>query len=250
MIEFIILLQQLSPLSMFVLQFLLSISMIFILMKFFGKDGLYLYVIVGIIASNIQVLKAVKLPYFDSPVPLGDVMFTSLFLVGDIITEYYGRQAAQKSIWLGFASSAMFAAIMILAVGIKPLYYSDTSDILFIKSHHAMSLLFTPSVSILSASLIAYFVSLWFDVRLFSLIKTITRGKWLWLRSIVSSSLGIIIDTCIFSAFAWVIFATNPLPLESVIDSYMINAIKIRLFLTILNVPVFYFIKKTIRVKS
>lgn len=229
---------------MFVLLFLISMGLIVLFARFFGKEGLYVYSVVAITASNIQVLKAVNISGFEHPVPLGDVVFTSLFLVGDIITECWGKEAAQKGIWLGFASSLMFSVIMLTVVGIHPLAAAPGTDPFFIQTHDAMAVLFTPSFSILGASLIAYFVSLWFDVGIFYVMKTALKDKYLWLRSFVASSIGIIIDTVVFNVFAWVIFCVTTISLDAVLNSYVVNAVKIRILIVIFSIPVFYWVKR------
>ena len=228
---------------MFGILFILCMTLITSFARIFGKEGLYIYSAVAIIASNIQVLKAVDLYGFTHPVPLGDVVFTSLFLVGDIITECWGRPAAQKCIWLGFAASLMFSCVMFLIVGMQPL---ENSDSFFAQSHDAMAVLFTPSFSILAASLIAYFVSLWFDVWIFYVMKVAFKDKYLWLRSFISSSIGIIIDVFVFNIFAWVIFAVVAISFDTVIDAYVMNMIKIRIMLATLGIPVFYLVKNIV----
>lgn len=235
-----------STTLMFGALFILCMMLIIFLVAYFGKEGLYIYSTVAIITSNIQVLKAINIDGFDAPVPLGDIVFTSLFLVGDIITECWGRLAAQKGIWLGFASSLMFSIIMFIVVGMEPLSAEFESNEFFVKSHNAMAILFTPSFSILAASLIAYFTSLWFDVGIFHLMKITFKDKYLWLRTFVSSSIGITIDTIVFSLFAWVVFAVSSLSWEIIVNTYMINAIKIRIFLVIVSIPVFYLVRKII----
>ena len=225
-------------------------SMIIIFARFLGKEGLYVYSVIAIIASNIQVLKAVNLYGFEYPVPLGDMVFTSLFLVGDIITECWGKAAAQKGIWLGFAASLMFSIIMLIVVGMQPLSADSVADGFFVKSHDAMALLFTPSFSILAASLIAYFVSLWFDVGIFYVMKVALKDRYLWLRSFVSSSIGIVVDVLVFNLLAWVVFTVISIPLETVMNSYVMNMIKIRIILTIFSIPVFYFVKRIVVVQK
>jgi len=225
-------------------------GMIILFAHFLGKEGLYVYSVIAIITSNIQVLKAVNLYGFEYPVPLGDMVFTSLFLVGDIITECWGKEAAQKGIWLGFAASLMFSIIMLMVVGMQPLTVDSMADGFFVKSHDAMALLFTPSFSILAASLIAYFVSLWFDVGIFYVMKVALKDKYLWLRSFVSSSIGIIVDILVFNMLAWVVFSVISIPFDTVMNSYVMNMIKIRIILTIFSIPVFYFVKRIVLVKK
>ena len=232
---------------MFIILFILCMILITAFARIFGKDGLYIYSVIAIIASNIQVLKAVNLYGFEHPMPLGDVVFTSLFLVGDIITECWGRKAAQKGIWLGFAASLMFSCIMFIVVGMEPL---EDSTSFFAQSHGAMAMLFTPSFSILAASLIAYFVSLWFDIGIFYAMKVAFKDKYLWLRSVVSSSIGIIVDVLVFSILAWVVFAVVSIPLDTVMNAYVINMIKMRIVLAIFSIPVFYLVKRIVVKKT
>lgn len=239
-----------STLVMSILLFLICMSMIVIFARFLGKEGLYVYSVIAIITSNIQVLKAVNLYGFEYPVPLGDMVFTSLFLVGDIITECWGKASAQKGIWLGFAASLMFSIIMLIVVGMQPLSIDSVADGFFVKSHDAMALLFTPSFSILAASLIAYFVSLWFDVGIFYVMKVALKDKYLWLRSFVSSSIGIVVDVLVFNLLAWVVFTVISIPFDTVMNSYVMNMIKIRIILTIFSIPVFYLVKRMVVKKT
>ncbi len=238
--------QNINPLVIKGVMFLFCMGSIVFFAKFFGKDGLYIYSIIAIIIANIQVLKAVEIAPLIHPVPLGNIVFTSLFLVSDIITECYGKPAAQKGIWLGFAASITFSIIMIITIGLKPLDNNDPSHEMFIGAHDAISLLFTPSMSILIASLLAYLVSLWFDVFVFNAIKIVTGDGFLWLRSFVSSTFGIIVDNIVFSLCAWVIFAVKIIPLSTVLDTYILGALSMRIFLTIISIPVFYWVKRIV----
>jgi hypothetical protein len=239
--------QAMNPLIIKGFMFLFCMGSIMFFAKFFGKEGLYIYSVVAIIIANIQVLKAVEIPPLIHPVPLGNVVFTSLFLVSDIITECYGKKAAQRGIWLGFAASIVFSIIMIITIGLKPLESDNPSNLIFIEYHEAISLLFTPSISILIASLLAYLVSLWCDILIFNPIKIVTGDGLLWLRSFVSSSLGIAVDNIVFSVCAWIIFAVKPISLSTVIDTYILGALSMRIFLTIISIPVFYWVRKIIR---
>jgi queuosine precursor transporter len=239
--------QYLNPLLVKGVMFLFCMGSIVLFARFFGKEGLYVYSVIAIIIANIQVLKAVEIPPLIHPVPLGNVVFTSLFLVSDIITECYGKAAAQKGIWLGFAASIMFSIIMIVTIGLKPLEDTNPANAMFVDYHNAINLLFTPSMSILISSLAAYFISLWFDVFVFYAIKMVTGDGLLWVRSFVSSSLGIVVDNIVFSLCAWIVFAVKPIGLSTVIDTYIIGALSMRLFLTIISIPVFYWVRKIVR---
>src|ERR1700679_1491336 len=72
------------------------------LWRFFGIQGLYLYNILAVVIANIQVLKVS--PFFLSPHPvaLGTMLFSTTFLVSDILTEHHGTRIAKKGIILSF----------------------------------------------------------------------------------------------------------------------------------------------------
>ena len=46
--------------------------------------------------------------------------------------------------------------------------------------------------------------------------------------------------------FAWVIFSVVAISLDTVMNVYVMNMIKIRIMLTVFSVPVFYLIKKIV----
>jgi Uncharacterized conserved protein len=72
----------------FILLFFCFFS-ILIFLKIFGYIGLYIYSAVAVIAANIQVLKIVDFFYSPEPVALGTILFASIFLCTDILSEIF-----------------------------------------------------------------------------------------------------------------------------------------------------------------
>ena len=241
------LMQNTAPLVVQGVLFLFCMSSIVFFTRFYGKTGLYIYSVIMVIIANIQVLKATKMAAFIHPVPLGNVVFTSLFLASDIITELYGKKSAERGIWLGFLSYLIFSIIMILTVGIKPLEYSNPDYKAFWDAHNSMALLFTPTLPLLISSLAAYFISLWIDVMIFAPLKQIWGESLLGFRAFVSTLIGIVVDNIIFSMLAWVVFAIMPISFETVLNTYIIGTLKIRIILTIASIPVFYLVKNMVK---
>ena len=81
---------------------LFCLCTILIFLKLFGEVGIYIYTVVAIIGANIQVLKIVDFPFFNSPIALGTILFSTTFLATDILSEYYGAKLARKNILIGF----------------------------------------------------------------------------------------------------------------------------------------------------
>ena len=68
--------------------------------KFFNKTGIYAWIALATVIANIEVVKCVDI--FGLPLTLGNVTYGSIFLASDILNEKYGREKAQKGVFLGF----------------------------------------------------------------------------------------------------------------------------------------------------
>lgn len=132
---------------------LLSIVLIFssvvLLEKYFGKNGLYVWIGVATITANIVVCKTINILGLTSAV--GNVMFTSVFFASDILNEKYGKKDAQRAIFLGTLASIIF----MIATQLTLLYIPDQTDV----AHNAMTTLFSLNVRTTIASVVLYFIS-------------------------------------------------------------------------------------------
>jgi len=213
------------------------------LLRFIGLAGLYLYVAVSVIAGNIQVLKASHYFLYESPIALGTVIFTSLFLCTEIIREFYGKEAARRSIFIGFFGYFMMTSLMILTLGYKNV--DPTLDTFhFIAAHHHIKALFSPSLSIFTASIIAYVAGHNVDIWVYEHIMKLTKGKYLWLRTNVASFISIFIDNFTFSYLAWIFFAPTALEFDVVFHTYILGVYVVRMLITVFNTPFMYLARK------
>jgi uncharacterized integral membrane protein (TIGR00697 family) len=246
--QFLEYLQSLSPEMMCIITLLICYISIIILSKLWQKEGLYLYSIIAVIACNMHVLKATKFSWYDEPIALGTIIYASTFLVSDVINELYGRKAANRSVWLCFSAILLLLVMMMTALGIPPLDINSTSEHYhFNEAHQALMVIFSPNAAILLASLTAYLVSQFADIMIFSKIKSITKNSYLWLRTFFSITIATLIDTVIFNLLAWVVFAEQPVPIRSLILTYMVGAYILQLLVALSNIPAFYILLKIIR---
>ena len=217
---------------------------ILILLRAFGLPGLFLFISMAIVAANISVLKAVQFSFLESPVAIGTVVFASTYLCSDIITEFYGKHAAKLSVWLSFAGMIMIAGTMTLAMGYSPLKSSAIEHQCFIEAHGAILTLFSPSVAIFAASLIAYLVSQYNDIWIYNMLHKINGNRLIWLRSILSTSISALIDNTIFSILAWQVFSPKPMDFHTVLYTYILGTLWIRILMAFMNTPFIYAAKK------
>ena len=227
--------------AILVMMLAVCFTTIILLHRFFGKVGLFAYMVLAIVMANIQVLKMVYFGFATTPIALGTAVFTSTFLCTDILSEYYGKRYAQKAVLLSFSTYLFATIVMVLTIGYQPLTAQSAGDMAWnIPFTEAINTLFTPAPAIFLASVIAYLISQFNDVALFEWIRKKTKERLLWLRNIGSTAISTLIDNTIFSVLAFIVFAADPLDWNTVIFSFVLGFYWLRLLFALLDTPFVY----------
>jgi len=213
---------------------------ILVMMRFFGTMALVVYSAIAVIVANLQVQTATYYSFFKEPIALGTIVFSSLFFVSGILTEYYGRKEAQKAVWLSFLSMIIVTLFMLITVGFKPAEGFD-------EAHKAMCVLFIPAPALIVASLIAYTAGQLNDIWIFAGLSKLSRGRFLWFRSFTATLIGAFIDNVIFSVLAWIVFAPTPLPWTTVLFTYVLGTYLLRVFVALVGIPFVYIARYMVR---
>ena len=224
---------------------LLCFIIILILLKLFAETGMYIYTVIAIICANIQVLKIVEFPFFENPIALGTILFSTTFLSTDILTEYYGVKYARKNILIGFVGFLIMTLFMLFTIGFTPLDAANVSEEYFwaLSIQNNLLGIFMPFPTFFAASMIAYLFSQYFDVWIYEKILLITNRKFIWIRNNVSTMISSLIDNTIFSLFAWIIFNPNPLDFNTVLFTFILGTYLLRIFIAIFDTPFIYLAK-------
>jgi uncharacterized integral membrane protein (TIGR00697 family) len=199
--------------------------------------GLFIYNVLAVILANIQVLRLSQFSLFPDPMALGTVLFSTTFLVNDIINEIYGPDKAKDNVKYCFFASILCSLFMIVDLCHRPAASQDPAYL-------AMMALFVPSLRILTSSLIAFFISQWFDVLLFKWLKEYFHGKVLWLRTFIASLFSFLLDNIIFCYLAWSLLSPDPLGAYDIFKTYVIGTYITRVLLGVFLIPTIYQCKK------
>ncbi len=234
-INFTSYLGSLNTFIVWIIMLLFCFSSILIFLKLFGFSGLYVYSALAVIIGNIQVLKTVDFFYSPEPVALGTVLFASTFLCTDILSEHFGKDKANKNVLIGFFSFLFMTIIMLITIGFNPSSADWVQD--------SLVNVFTPMSRFFIASMIAYLISQYFDVWLYSKIKNLTTNRFLWLRNNLSTILSSLLDNTVFSILAWIILNPNPETLYNVIMIYIFGTYILRIFIALIDTPFIYLSK-------
>ncbi len=149
-----------------------------------------------LITANIIAVKIVSVWVF--LVPAGIIIFPLSYLFGDVLTEVYGYAAARRVIWLGFGCN-LLAVVAIYLGGLLPIVPFQQQEGLQVA--YSAVLGFTPRL--LLASFIAYLIGEFTNSFILAKLKIVTKGRWLWTRTIGSTLVGEGLDTVIFISIAF-----------------------------------------------
>lgn len=140
-----------------------------------------------LLAANILIVKQIVL--FGLTLPAAIIIFPLSYILGDALTEVYGYSLARRVIWLGFFCNLLLVAAIWL-VGILP-----AAPVFEAQSAYERILGSTPRFLI--ASFVAYLAGEFINSFILAKMKVMTKGKWLWTRTITSTLAGQGVDSII-----------------------------------------------------
>lgn len=201
-----------------ILSLLIEYSLVLVCYKVFAKHGLYLWTIVATISANIEVLIVVNA--FGMEMTLGNILFASTFLVTDILSECYSKKDAQRAVYLGIATTALFVCI-----SQSWLHYTPNENDFAMPS---IQTIFSNTPRLMLASLLTYVVVQLLDVWLYHKWWAFTdkkfkdHKKYLWLRNNGSTLISQFLNTLLFNFGAFLFVYEISTVWNIAISSYVI----------------------------
>jgi len=148
-------------------------SIMLIIKKFLGKEGIIGWMGIASILANLLLIKSIDILGISAT--LGNVLFASNFLATDILTENYGYKEAKKGVRFGILAVIVFMIVTQVAL----LYIPNSEDIA--QSSFETLFSFVPRISIASVAMFA--LSNLVDIRLYEWLRKKSNGKKMWLRN-------------------------------------------------------------------
>src|SRR5436309_12494583 len=147
-----------------------------------------------LIVSNIVAVKLAVI--FGLILPAAVVIFPVSYILGDVLTEVYGYARARQVIWLGFGCNLIAVVVIQVALALPPAPFWAPNQ-----AAYETILGFTPRL--LVASFIAYLVGEFANSAVLARMKVVTRGRYLWTRTIGSTLVGEGLDSAVFITIAF-----------------------------------------------
>ncbi len=127
---------------------------------------------------------------------MGILPWPIVFLMTDIINEFFGKEGVKKLTWL---TTGLIAYLFVMLFIGQRLNASPISPI----SNEQFSAVFGQTSWLIIASLIAFLASQFIDVTIFWLLREKTGRKMIWLRSTGSTVISQLVDTFIVAGIGF-----------------------------------------------
>lgn len=175
------------------------------------------FVCVLLCANLIGVSKVTEVTLFGKTFAFGagNLFFPLSYLFGDILTEVYGYARSRKVVWAGFAA-LFFASFMSWVVVHLPAAEGW-------EGQATIEAAFGSTWRIALASLVGYFVGEFANSFALAKMKVLSRGRWLWTRTIGSTLVGEACDTIVFYPLAFAGVWSQELLISVMIANYFIK---------------------------
>ena len=169
---------------------------------------------------------------------VGVLPYPITFLITDIISEIFGKRKANQVVVMGILAS-IFSIGLLLLGDVLPASSSSPID------NKTFNLVFSASPLAVLASMSAYLIAQFLDIRIYHFWKQLTQGKYLWLRNNFSTFSSQIIDSttviallCIFDILAWDLFL-----------GLVLSSITFKIVVAVIDTPLLYLLVGLIQKK-
>ena len=125
----------------------------------------------------------------------GILFFPLSYVLGDVLTEVYGYARARRVVWVGFAASVFAAGMAALVVAMPPAAEWN--------GQAALAQVLGQAPRIFAASITAFWAGEFANAFVMARMKVLTKGRYLWTRTIGSTAVGQGVDSLIFYPLAF-----------------------------------------------
>ena len=159
---------------------------------------LRLYITFGLFIAfmiGMNVLGGKIVPFGPFQVSVAFLIVPLSFLMTDIVEEVYGKKKAREFVIAGVVSLIVFLGFIILFLILPPAERFTHNE--------EYKTIFGTSARIVFASITAFLLSQFHDIWAFNFWKVRTKGKMLWLRTNLSTTISMVVDTFVFMFLAF-----------------------------------------------
>ena len=198
------------------------------------KDQFYLVLagifIASLVTCNLIANKfvTVDLGFKVFIVSAGILPYPLTFLVTDLISELYGQKKENLVVFSGFIASLFVLLFLWLGGQFNSIPSSIVDDVTY-------NSVFRNAWRLIAASMVAYLIAQFIDVRIFHFWKKLTNGKHLWLRNNGSTIASQLVDTSLVICILFVGVWKPDQIISAIFDGWMF-----KMLMAFIDTPIIY----------
>lgn len=146
-----------------------------------------------LILSNLTAFKLVQ--YANFAFPAGLLFFPVTYIFDDILTEVYGFKVSRLVIWTALLANAIVIVGTLFTTYLQPAPYWHEQS--------AYASVYQAVPRVFFASMLGYLSGEFFNSIILARLKIKCSGRHLWLRLLLSTAIGVGLDTMIFIHIAF-----------------------------------------------
>jgi uncharacterized integral membrane protein (TIGR00697 family) len=177
----------------------------------------------------------------------GVVYWPLVFVLTDLINEYYGRRGVKLVSWLAvaFIAWAFFAAYVAISLAPAGFWVDANAELGVPDIQRAYALIFGQGMWTITGSIVAFLVGQLIDVTVFHRIRQATGERWLWLRATGSTVVSQFFDSYIVLYIAFVL-GPQKWPMPQFLAVGTVNYVY-KMLAAVAMIPVLYLVHAGVR---
>ena len=211
-----------------------TVSISLYIRKYNSSELITAIYVIYLALSQILAIKIVDFG-FNISAPAAVVIFPFIFQLTDTMNEHFGKKATYRMIFIGFITQVLMTFFIIIGNDLNPsgdwFIFGATYDL-----EIAWDNFFGQSVGIITGSWVAFLVSNFFDTWFYDWVKSKTKEKALWIRSILTDIPSLAIDSCIFVTIAFGLF----MGLWGIVGKLILGQLITKWILGVVDTPFLY----------
>jgi len=216
--------------TMWVLSLVLStVFMSIYIKKYKTPGGITAVYVVYLALSQILASKIVLLSEWT--VPAAVIIYPFTYQLTDTMNEHFGLKETKKMVITAFVTQILMVIFIYFGNSLPAFEYGPVTDEQWLS-------IFSQQAHIITASWISFLFTSYLDAWLFAKVKEWTKGKYLWIRSVLSDVPMLALDSLIFISLAFGFL--NPTPLWDLVPNLIIGQMITKWFFGVVDTPFIY----------
>ena len=177
----------------------------------------------------------------------GVIYWPLVFILTDIINEYFGLRGVRLVSWLAvaFISWAFVCAYIAISLAPAPFWVDSNAALGVPDIQKAFALIFGQGMWTIVGSIVAFLVGQLIDVTVFQRIRALTGERWMWLRATGSTAVSQLFDSFIVLYIAFVL-GPQHWPVSQFLAVGTVNYLY-KMLAAVLTIPLLYLVHAGVR---